>query len=68
MKNYLEGVKFRIIDMKEYQKSNYMITFDMMHLQELIAKCKQKNLKQEMCNYYNELFILKDNLKKEKNK
>ena len=68
MKNYLLGLKYRMMDLTEYKKSPYMINFDLTHLQDLINKCKQKNLKQEMCNYYNELFILKDKLKEEMNK
>ncbi len=64
MRNFLEGVKFRLMDLEEYKKSTYRISFDMLTLQDMIAKCKHKNLKQEMCTYYNELFLLKERMKK----
>ncbi len=59
MKNFLMGVKFRLIS-GEYERDSYRVSFDLMTLKEMIGRCKSKNLKQELCNYYNELFLLKE--------
>ena len=58
MKNFLIGVKFRLLN-NTYNKESYRINFDLLTLKEMIEKCKSKNLKQELRNYYNELYLLK---------
>lgn len=55
MKNKLEGIKTRLYITGYTNKEQ--IKNDMGILLEMISRCNNKNLKQEMCNVYNELFM-----------